>query len=71
MEQFKDAIMQTVHYLMLLSLPDIIDILIVAFIIYKLVGLIRKTNSHRVAKGIVIILFALWVSDWLRLTVIN
>ncbi|MEG0777651.1 MAG: diadenylate cyclase CdaA [Oscillospiraceae bacterium] len=71
MEQFKDAIMQTVHYLMLLSLPDIIDILIVAFIIYKLVGLIRKTNSHRVAKGIVIILFALWVSDWLHLTVIN
>ncbi len=71
MEQLKNSISQTVHYLLSARVPDIIDILIVAFLIYKLIGIIRRTNSHKIAKGVVIVLLVLWVSDWLNLTVIN
>ncbi|PKM73877.1 MAG: TIGR00159 family protein [Firmicutes bacterium HGW-Firmicutes-16] len=71
MEQFKDSILRTVHYLLSARVPDIIDILIIAFLIYKLIGIIRRTNSNRIAKGIIIVILVLWTSDWLNLTVIN
>ncbi|MEG0875688.1 MAG: diadenylate cyclase CdaA [Oscillospiraceae bacterium] len=71
MEELKNNLSQSVNYLFSARVSDILDMLIVAFLIYKLIGLIRRTNSTKVAKGIVIILFALWVSDWFRLTVVN
>ena len=71
MEQFKNSILQTYHYLLSARVPDIIDILIVAYLIYKLIGLIRRTNSHRVAKGVVIVFLVLWISNWLNLTLIH
>lgn len=52
-------------------MPDIIDILIVAFLIYKLIGIIRRTNTSRVAQGLVFVFLALWISDWLGLTLIR
>lgn len=71
MEQFKDFILRTVHYLLSARVPDIIDILIVAFLIYKLIGIIRRTNSNKIANGLFIVIFVLWISDWLNLTVIH
>ena len=71
MEQLKNTIIRTVYYLLSARVPDIIYILIVAFLIYKLIGFIRKTNSKKVAKGIVFLLLALWISDWLSLTVLH
>ena len=71
MEEFKSSILRTVQYLLSARVPDIIDILIVAYLIYKLIGLIRRTNSSKIAKGLVIVLLILWVSDWFNLTVIH
>ena len=71
MEQFKNSILQTVQYLLSARVPDLIDILIVAYLIYKLIGVIRRTNSHTIAKGVIIVLMVLWVSDWFNLTVIH
>ena len=47
---------------------DIVDILIVAYLIYNIIMLIRKTNSFRLARGILLILIALWLSGVLKLT---
>jgi len=71
MEEFKSLIFRTVQYLLSARVPDIIDILIVAYLIYKLIGLIRRTNSSKIAQGLVIVLLILWVSDWFNLTVIH
>lgn len=71
MEQFKTELNRSINYLLTAGIPDIIDMLIIAFLIYKLIGLIRRTNSNRVAKGVVVVIFALWVSDWLNLPVVN
>ena len=71
MDQFKNSFIRTAHYLMSARVSDIIDILIVAFIIYKLFGIFRRTNSNKVAKGIVFVLLALWISEWLDLTVLH
>ena len=50
---------------------DIIDILIMAFIIYKLIMLIRRTSSGAVAKGILVLIVALWASSLLQLNTVN
>ena len=50
---------------------DVIDILIMAFIIYKLIMLIRRTSSGAVAKGILVLIVAMWASSLLQLNTVN
>ena len=47
-----------------IGISDIIDILIMAFIIYKLIMLVRRTSSGAVAKGVLLFLVALWISSF-------
>jgi len=54
-----------------IRLTDIIDIAIVAFVIYKGVRLIRETRAEQLIKGIVILLVVTQVSEWLQLNAIN
>jgi len=61
-------------YLQLLSnmkLADIADIAIIAFLIYKLVGIVKRTSTWRAAWGIIITFLALWLSGVLRLNAVN
>lgn len=50
---------------------DIIDILLVAFVIYKAMSLVRETRAVQLLKGIAILIIATQVSEWLRLNAIN
>ncbi len=47
----------------MISITDIIDIAIIAFLVYKFIELIRSTNSGKVARGIILILVALVLSN--------
>ena len=58
-------------YIRTIGIADAFDILIIAFIIYKLLGLIHKTNTMRLTSGIVVLLLALWLSGVLGLSMIN
>ena len=53
------------------QVSDIIDIILVAVLIYVAIGLIRRTNTTRLARGIVFILLALWLSDLFKFRMIN
>ena len=53
------------------QVSDIIDIILVAALIYVAIGLIRRTNTTRLARGIVFIILALWLSDLLKFRMIN
>ena len=50
---------------------DIIDIAIVAFVIYKGVRLIRETRAEQLIKGIVILVVVTQLSIWLQLNAIS
>lgn len=54
-----------------MSFTDFLDIIIVAYLIYRVIWFVRKTNSNNIAKGIVFILIALWLSYIFNLTMIN
>lgn len=71
MTTFKDFLLTFSNYIKTIGVADAFDILIVAFLIYQLIRLIRKNNSVRVARGIVFLLVILWLSGILRLTMIN
>lgn len=71
MTTFKDFFQTLGNYITTIGVADAFDILIVAFLIYQLIRLIRKNNSMRVARGIIFLLLILWISGVLRLTMIN
>ena len=50
---------------------DVIDIAIVSFIIYKVLGFIRSTRAEQLAKGLLVIIVAAFVSDLLDLYIVN
>lgn len=54
-----------------IGITDILDILIVAFLIYKITNMIHTTSAARVAKGIILILVITWLTDILSFHVIN
>jgi len=53
------------------SITDIVDILIVAFLLYELLMLTRETRASAVLKGLVMLVLASWFSDLLGLTALN
>lgn len=54
-----------------ISINDIIDILIVTFLVYKLLGFIRSSRAEQLAKGLLIIILAAVISGALHFYVIN
>ena len=71
MEAVTEFFHRGIRYFSMVGISDIIDIVIVAFLIYKLAVFIRKTNSANVAGGLLIILTVMWVSGLLNLNVLN
>ncbi|MEG0824999.1 MAG: diadenylate cyclase CdaA [Oscillospiraceae bacterium] len=50
---------------------DLIDIAIVAYLVYRLMLLVRRTSAAQVGKAILLILATLWLADFLQLNVIS
>ena len=55
----------------LFGISDVVDIAIMAFLIYKVIMLKRRTNSGAVAKGVLLLLFALGVSTFFHLNTVS
>ena len=71
MGNIKEIVSNAIEYMTTAQISDIIDIILVAMLIYVAIGLIRRTNTTRLARGIVIILLALWLSDLFKFRMIN
>lgn len=50
-----------------IRISDILDIILVAFIIYKCIGFFRQTRGGQLIKGILILLIIWGISQWLNL----
>ena len=71
MSQFTTSWQRIPNLLSTIRITDVLDILIVAYLIYKTIMLIRRTNSFHLARGVLIILVALGLSGLLELHMIN
>ena len=54
-----------------ISVYDVIDILIITILIYNILSFMRKTSASSVIKGIILILIAAWISDFLNLIMLS
>lgn len=50
-----------------MGINDVLDILIVAFLFYKLLGFIRETRAEQLAKGLLMLVVVALVARWLHL----
>ena len=53
------------------GITDAVDILIVAFVIYKILGFIVQTRAEQILKGVLVLLVALFMSETLNLYTLN
>ena len=59
------------HFIRLLTVADLVDILLISVVVYKALKLIRHTNAEKLVKGIVLLLLATLVSGVFKLKVIQ
>ncbi len=57
--------------LMSITLRDVIDMAVIAYVIYKIFMLIRETRAEQLIKGIFVLVFATWASGFFRLYTVN
>jgi len=53
------------------GIMDIIDILLVAFVIYKILGFIRESRAEQLVQGLILLVLATWISGLLNLYTLN
>jgi len=74
MEMFTNAAQELaqkfVSFVLSLQFWDILDILVITFLIYHLLLLVRRSNASRLLKGVLFVIVALWFSTD-RLKVFN
>ena len=54
-----------------IGINDIVDILIAAFIVYKIIGFIQETRAAQLVKGLLLLVLATFLSDKLNLYTLN
>lgn len=65
------SLFQPLKNFVYIGLVDIIDIFLVAFLLYKAIGLVKETRAQQVLKGIIFLLILVPLSEWLRLDALN
>lgn len=71
MSALSNSLSGAVNYLLTIGISDFVDIIIVAYLIYKAIWFLRRTNSFNLARGLLLLLVVLWLSEVFRLTMIN
>ena len=61
---------QVLSYIQTVKISDVIDIAVMAYVIYRLLLFTRKNQSGRVLQGVLLILVALWATDFFNLHVL-
>ena len=66
-----DAIQNFLDTLVGMKLSDYLDIIVVAFLIYKLLPLIRTTRTMRIARAVVAVIVVAWLTNELHLYTVS
>ncbi len=59
------------YYLLSMEITDIVDMAIIAYLVYQLLALVKNTSSERVLKGVLFVILALWLSAEWQLSSLN
>jgi len=74
-ETIKDIFDQVIDVIVTLRhtirIWDVIDILIIAFLIYRMLSIMQKTSASSVIKGLLIILAVAWIANFLNMNILT
>ncbi len=70
MEKILSLLEKIGNYLLLIQVSDILDIAIIAFLVYNLLRMVKSTRAENILKGVVAFLLVLWLADILQLNAI-
>ncbi len=65
------ALIYLKSFFQVLKFTDLVDILLIAFIVYQILKLIKETRAMQLVKGILILFLALEISSWFHLNTLN
>ena len=68
MDQFMEFIRELFYNI---RIQDFFDIAIVAYVFYRAIGLIKETRAGQLIRGIILILLATQISEWIGLYTIH
>lgn len=71
MQQITNFFNKIIVSFSILKISDVLDILIVAALIYAAIGIVRRTSSSKVAKGMLMLLIALGISEFFHLNMLR
>lgn len=71
MKQIEEFFSNLKSQLPTVSLTDILDILVVAVLLFYVINMIRSTSANRIAKAIIILLAATLITELLNLNTVN
>ena len=54
-----------------MKLTDVIDIILLAFLIYKVFPLLRSSGAARLVKAVIFVVVVSWITDWLDMYAIH
>ncbi len=69
--RFQEILNTCLNFITTISVWDIIDVAIIAFLIYRVIIFARKSGAGSVIKGIVLLIAAMWLSSLLHLSVVS
>ena len=65
------ALLYLKSFFQVLKLTDIIDIFLIALIVYQLLKILKETRAMQLVKGIFVLFLILQVSSWAHLNTLN
>lgn len=71
MESISNILSRAGSYLTTIGIADFIDIIIVAFLLYRAIWFVRQSSLINLAKGLILVLAVLWASEFFGLSMIN
>ena len=71
MTSFFQYCVNVAGYLRLMTVADLVDIIILSFLFYKCIGIFQRTNAAKVARALLLIIVAVWLSYQFNLNAIN
>ena len=57
--------------LMLIRVTDIVDIAIIAYVVYKLFSILKNTRAEQVLKGLIFVLIFAAIADMLNINTVS
>ena len=71
MEKITNMLGRAGNYMATMGIADFVDIIIVAYLIYRIIWFIRKSSFINLAKGLILVLVALWASEFFGLIMLS